>query len=300
MSTQHLVDHRQGISIAGIGVFVLSFDALLVRLANTDSVNIAFWRGALVCLSLLVFMAARKRLSEFRTYREHGVAALVVTLLYGINTALFVFSVNHTNVANAVVILSSSAFFAAIFSWWLLKEKIPLRTWVAIGVALTGVLVVFSGSIGLANWVGDLLALVLSILMGLTLTLLRRLPQLPKMPVVALSGCVTAVMALGFAQPLSLQPASYGWLAVMGLLQMPIASVMLMMATKYLPSPEVSLFLLIETVLGPFWVWLVLNESVPPLTLLGGSAILGAIFVHSWLALKQPKGRVPVPVDPPL
>ncbi|MCH8533042.1 MAG: DMT family transporter [Saccharospirillum sp.] len=295
-----LIDHRQGILIAGIGVFVLSFDALLVRLAGTSEFNVAFWRGTFVFISMSLFIIASGRLREFRQYWLHGWAALVVTVLYGINTGLFVISVSHTSVANTVVILSSSAFFAALFSWLIIRETIPLRTWVAILVAMVGVVVVFAGSMGLDNWRGDLVALLLAVLMGLTLTLLRRLPNLPKMPVVAMSGVVTAVLAFGFAQPLSLEPASYGWLALMGLLQMPIASVMLMMATKYLPSPEVSLFLLIEAVLGPVWVWLILNESIPPMTLVGGSAILGAVFVHSWLATRKPPARVDVPTSPPL
>ena len=300
MTPHHLIDHRRGITIAGIGVGVLSFDALLVRLADTDAFNVAVWRGALMCLSMLLFMMVSGRLKEFRAFRAHGLAALVVTILYGINSALFVFSINHTKVANTVVILSSSAFFAALFSWFILREKIPPRTWIAILVAMGGVLIVFAGSMGLSDWLGDLAALVLAILMGLTLTLLRRLPDLPKMPVVALSGLVTALLAVPFAEPLSLAPSSYAWLAVMGLVQMPVASVMLMIATRYLPSPEVSLFLLIETVLGPVWVWLVLHESIPPLTLVGGTAVLGAIFVHSWLALRRPRGRAATPMEPPL
>lgn len=295
-----LVDHRQGILIAGLGVFVLSFDALLIRLAGTSAANVAFWRGTLVFVSVLVFILASGRRGELAQYRAHGWAAAVVTVLYGINSALFVFSVSHTTAANTVVILSSSAFFAAFFSWLILREKVPLRTWVAIVVSLCGVITVFSGSLGLSNWLGDLLAVLLALMMGLTLTLLRRLPNLPKMPVVAFSGIITAVIAAAFSQPLSLSLESYSWLALMGLIQMPIASVLLMMATKFLPSPEVSLFLLIETVLGPIWVWLVLNEQVPPLTLVGGSAILGAVFVHSWLSLKNRRGRVINPLDPPM
>lgn len=295
MSTDHLIDHRQGISFAGLGVFVVSFDALLVRLAGADPASIAFWRGALICLSLLTFMTISGRLREFQVYRAHGWAALVVTIMFSVSTILFVFSVSHTNVANTVVILSSSAFFAALFSWLILKERVPLKTWIAIVVALAGVLVVFAGSFGISNWLGDLIALILAMMMGLSLTLLRRLPNMPKMPVVAMSGAMAAIFMLPFAQLFTLEPASYGWLAIMGLIQMPVASVMLMMATKFLPSPEVSLFLLIETVLGPVWVWLVLNESVPPLTLVGGSAILAAVFVHSWVALKSSKSRKRMP-----
>lgn len=295
-----LIDHRQGILIASLGVFVLSFDALLIRLAGTDPANVAFWRGALVFISVLLFIFVSGRRRELQQYRAHGWAAAVVTVLYGINSSLFVFSISHTTTANTVVILSSSAFFAAFFSWLILRENVPLRTWIAILISVGGVITVFSGSLGLANWLGDLLAIILAMMMGLTLTLLRRLPNLPKMPVVAFSGIITAGIAVGFADPFSLTVESYGWLAIMGLIQMPVASVLLMMATKFLPSPEVSLFLLIETVLGPIWVWVVLNETVPLLTLVGGTAIVGTVFVHSWLSLKNRRQGVAAPMDPPL
>ncbi|GGX41756.1 DMT family transporter [Saccharospirillum salsuginis] len=300
MSQTPIVDHRKGIAVASVGITVLSFDALLVRLAETQAFNITLFRGLFVFIALTALLAMRKQLSQFRVYRDHGRAALLVTLLYGINTALFVFSISATKAANTVVILSSSAFFAALFSWFLLREKIPLRTWVAIAVSLAGVVVVFAGSIGLESWVGDMIALLLALMMGLTLTLLRRLPDLPKIPVVAMSGLVTAAIGIGFTDLGDMTIVSYSWLAVMGLLQMPIASVMLMKATRYLPSPEVSLFLLIESVLGPVWVWLVLSETVPPLTIYGGAAILGAVFVHSWLALKHPLGSDVSPIEPPL
>jgi drug/metabolite transporter (DMT)-like permease len=281
------LDHRQGIWIAALGVVVLSFDALLVRLAATDPMNIAFWRGTLIFVSVTLFIQFSGQRKQWRLYRAHGGAALLVTLIYGVNSGLFVFSVSHTSVANTVVILSSSAFFAAFFSWLLLRERVALRTWIAIAVSVAGVLVVFAGSLGQPGSLGDALAIVLALSMGLTLTLLRRMPDLPKMPVVAGSGIVLAVLTWPLSSPLGLAPEQYGWLAVMGLVQMPIASVLVMMATRYLPSPEVSLFLLIETVLGPLWVLWVLNEAVPPLTLVGGSAILGAVAVHSWVSLRR-------------
>lgn len=298
--TTPLVDHRRGVLIASLGVLVLSFDALLVRLVDASPYDIGFWRGALVFVSMTGFIVVTGRAQQFRVYAAHGLAAVIITLLYGINTGLFVLSVNHTSVANAVVVLASSSFFAALFSWLLLRETIPLRTWMAILVALAGVLIVFAGSIGLDQWFGDALALLLAMLMGLMLTLLRRLPNLPKMPVVALSGLVTSLLCIAFAEPLTLGVGSYGWLAVMGLLQMPVASVLIMTATRYLPAPEVSLFLLIETLLGPVWVWLVLNETISSLTFFGGAAILGAIFVHSWLSLRRPQTDLVAPTDPPL
>ena len=211
---------------------------------------------------------------------------VLVATIYGVNATLFVLSVSHTSVANTVVILSSSSFFAAFFSWLFLRERVRLRTWIAMMVSVAGVITVSAGSFGLDSWLGDFLALLLALSMGLVLTLMRLYPELPRMPMVALSGVVIMLLAIPFSDPLELNRGSYLWLAIMGLVQIPLASVMIMSATRYLSSPEVSLFLVIETVFGPFWVWLVLSEKVPPLTLVGGTAILGAIIVHSWMSLR--------------
>ncbi len=282
------VEHRQGIVLAASGVLVLSFDALLVRLAGVDPWTVIFWRGMLMALSLSAILLLGGKLQLLPLLRRHWPCILLLATLYGINGTLFVLSVSLTSVANTVVILSSSAFFAAFFSWVLLRERVQRRTWAAIGVSLAGVLTVFAGSLGLESWLGDLLALILALSMGLVLSLMRRFNQIPRMPIVALSGLVMMTLALPYSTPLPLAANQFGWLALMGLVQIPLASVLIMSATRHLSSPEVSLFLLIETVLGPIWVWAALNEQVPPMTLVGGFIILAAIGVHSWLSLREP------------
>ncbi len=281
-----ITNHRLGIQLAAIGVLVLSFDALLIRLANADPWDVTFWRGLLTALSMSAVVLISGRHRDFNVLRRYWKGMLLVATIYGVNSTLFVLSVSHTSVANTVVILSSSSFFAAFFSWLFLRERVRLRTWIAMVVSVAGVITVSVGSFGLDSWLGDILALLLALSMGLVLTLMRLYPELPRMPMVALSGLVVMVLAIPFSDPVELNTGSYLWLAIMGLVQIPLASVMIMSATRYLSSPEVSLFLVIETVFGPFWVWLVLSEKVPPLTLVGGTVILGAIIVHSWLSLR--------------
>nr|WP_255537648.1 DMT family transporter [Motiliproteus sp. SC1-56] len=273
------------------GVLVLSFDALLIRLANADPWTVAFWRGILTTLSLGGLMVLTRRLDYLPLARRFWKAILALAVLYGVNGLLFVLAISHTSTANTVVILSSSAFFAAFFSWLLLREPVRRRTWAAIAVSIAGVIIVFAGSLGLASWRGDLLALILALSMGVMLSLMRRYAQIPRMLIIALSGLVMMGLALPMSQALILPAEQFAWLALMGLVQMPLASVLIMNATRYLSSPEVSLFLLIETVFGPIWVWLVIHEPIPPLTLVGGSVILAAISVHSWLALQEQRRR---------
>lgn len=283
-----VTDHRTGIRLAAVGVLVLSFDALLIRLADVGHWDVAFWRGALMALSMGLVALIRTQPAEWQHCRKHPLVLFFLAALYGINGTLFVLSVSFTSVANTVVILSSSAFFAALFSWWILREKVARRTWGAILVSIAGVLTVFAGSMGLSNWLGDLFALVLALSMGLLLTLMRVYAGLPRTLMIAMSGLVMVSLVAPFSTPFTLPGDSYIWLLLMGLVQIPLASVLLMSATRYLSSPEVSLFLLIETVFGPIWVWLFLNEQVPAMTFWGGCAILGAVTVHSWLSLKRP------------
>ncbi|WP_246481093.1 DMT family transporter [Motiliproteus sediminis] len=280
-------DHRRGIQLAASGVLVLSLDALLIRLAAVDPWVVAFWRGSLMLLTLGTLVLLSRQIRVGHLLRTAWRPLLGLAALYGINGTLFVLSISHTSVANTVVILSSSAFFAAFFSWLLLRERVRVRTWMAIVASIIGVLTVFAGSLGLDSWRGDGLALLLALSMGLMLSLMRRYPALPRILIVALSGAVMATIALPMAGSLAVPLERFGWLALMGLVQIPLASVLIMSATRYLSSPEVSLFLLIETVFGPIWVWWVLQETVTPLTLAGGAIILTAIMLHSWLALRE-------------
>lgn len=283
-------DHRRGMALAAAGVFVLSFDALLVRMAAADAWDVVFWRAWFICLSLAVVQLLRRRpwLPPGRNARRVGLAAAV---LLGIDMALFVLSVSHTRVANTVVILAASPLFAGIFTWLFLGERVRPRTWAAIAVAAAGIGAVFGGSMDLGLWRGDLLALLLALFMGAVLTLLRAQPALERIPLVCLSGLIGGLLAWPLADPLSLGAPSYAVLALMGLVQMPLALVLIATATRYLPAPEVSLFMLIESVLGPLWVWALLGEDPPPATFLGGLAVLGAVAVHSWLALAEARRR---------
>ncbi len=279
--------HARGLLIATAAVLLISFDALMVRLAGAPHWDIVFWRGWLIFFTFALWMLfSGQRIVLPPRRRDRWLIALSVVLLSG-NTTLFVLSVAHTAAANTVVILASSPFFAALFSWFFLRERVPLRTWLAIAAAVLGVVIVFGGGLELGTWLGDFYALALAVTVGAHLTILRHFPGVPRLPLVCLSGAIAGAMAIPFADPFALAPSSYWVLAVMGCLQMPLATLMLSVATRYLPSPEVSLFLLLETVLAPIWVWWALDEQVPALTLIGGVVILLTVAIHAVLALSE-------------
>ncbi|WP_280561738.1 DMT family transporter [Chromohalobacter sp. 48-RD10] len=277
-------DHGRGLLLVTIGVTVLSIDSLLVRLAATDGWNIIFWRGGLMGLSLGLLCLRGRRLA---TLRGNLGKSLASALLLAVTSCLFVLAVMNTKVANVVVILSAAPLFAAFFTRCFLLEPVALRTWLAIALAMLGMLLVFFGSLSGEGFVGDIYALIAATAIGGNLTLLRRHPHLDRIPPIAIGGGISAVVALPMATPLALAPQSYGVLALMGLLQMPLATALINSATRYLPSTEVALFYLVETLLGTLWAWWWLGEQPPHATLFGGSLILLTLFVNAWLGLRS-------------
>lgn len=279
---------RHGILLATTGVLVLSVDSLLIRLAATDGWTILFWRG----LFMLLALSAAAWLKDRRTGLSGFAVPMtwLLALLFTLSTAAFVLSVMLTTVANTVVLISAGPLFAALFSTWLLKEPVPLRTWLAITGACAGVLVVCADSLGTGHLQGDLLALGNAVLMGASMTLLRKHQALSRSLILAASGALLALLAAPLAAAL-IPPAESLWvLALMGLVQMPLSLVLLTDATRYLPAPEVSLFLLLETLLAPIWVWLLLGETVPAATFAGGGLIVLALVVHTLVGLRRTHG----------
>lgn len=268
----------------------MSADALLVRVALAESWNIVFWRGLFMFSSLAgVLLARHGRHAVIAVFRG-GWAALFSSILFGTGGTLFVTSVMLTSVANTVVILSSAPLFAAVFTWVFLKERVPSRTVIAICIGIAGVFLVFSGSLGGGALLGDLTAVLAACNVGANFTILRRYRSLERLPLICIGGLIMASIAFPFADPFSLEAKSYLVLGVMGLIQMPFSLIMIAKSTRYLPAPEVSLFILVETVLAPVWVWFFLGEQPPSRTLLGAALIIPVLVVHSWLGIKEVKG----------
>ncbi len=287
--------HLLGSGITAAGVFVLSFEALLVRIADTSGWNAAFWRGSLMMVMMLFVVLWRHGPSGFRVFRRQP-AAWVCGGLYGLSGFCFVSSLAHTAVANTVVLASSAPLFAALLTRVWLREAVAARTWLAIAVAFCGVAVVFAGSMSTGGWVGDVFALGAAFSLGSNFSVMRRHPGLPRFPLVFLGGAVTALLALPLADPLSLSPQGYLALALLGMVVIPIAYVGMAEGTRYLSSPEVSLFLLVEAALAPVWVWWVMGELPPRLTVLGGGLILGVLVLHAVLTLRALRRRPPAAI----
>ena len=227
--------------------------------------------------------------------RPHGLRRLVAIgrpelLVIVVNVCmhvLFVFAILNTTVANVLVIMSISPLLGATLSRFALGEPVAKRTWYTTVAVFIGLALIFSQSLGGGTLVGDLSAFAVAILLASNFVLLRCYRKVSMIPAVAWSMAVTAVITWFLATPTSLDGTAWVYVLLLGLVILPVSSAMITLGPRYLPAPEVGLIMLLETLLGPLWVWLVIREVPSIETLIGGAMILAALTWMSIAAIRE-------------
>jgi drug/metabolite transporter (DMT)-like permease len=283
-----LSDHRNGLLLTFTAVLILSPDALLVRLIECDLWSLLFWRCLLTGAVTALVLALRYRQRFWLSFVATGRTGLLSALVLCCGSLLFVSSLKQTTAANTLIILAATPVFSSLFSYLFLREKIALRTWLAISVCFIGILLLFSGSLKNGLLFGDLLALGATLMWSINIVILRHGRAVNMIPANVLGNLlvIPVVLLLG-AEPLAVSSADAGYLLLLGGLVLPISFAMITFGPRYLPAPEVSLILLTETILGPIWVWLALGETPQSTTLLAGLLIVGTLLLHTLLSLRQ-------------
>lgn len=285
-------DVLRGFLAAAAGGICFSFDLPLLRLAGLDPWTMILGRGILMFLALTGWWLVQHR-KERGSHRF--IAGLPGALVLGINTIaplVFIAAVTHTTASHVVFILALAPLLTAVLSWLFLRESVHPYTWAAAPMALVGVGIIVGDGMAAGNWFGDVMALGSALFTALVFVVSRG-SGAQIVTSLATGSLLAAVIALiAGANPANLlAPAAYGvpavvWLGINGLVVMPMAFTLLAMSPRYLPSTDVSMFLLLETILAPVWIWLLNGEQTSSRSLAGGLVIIFTLTAHSLWRLR--------------
>ena len=160
--------------MAFFGVFILSPDAVLIRLADADSWSILLWRGIFYALGILIILLITHRSKALNEVKKIGKDGVLIGILTGLGSVTFVFAVQLTSIASALVIISIMPMMTAIISWLILKEKSGIFTWFSMVLVFIGIYIVMDGEPKGSSLIGNLFALA-SVTFGATgFTLIRK------------------------------------------------------------------------------------------------------------------------------
>ncbi len=274
--------YHRGVALAVIAGIILSTLGIGVRLLEQASgMQIIFYRA----IGLLLFMGSvviiRHRGKSRRTLLDSGWLGIGAALAYTGASIAIIFALLNTTVANTMFVVSLAPLFAALAGWLFLRESVPFRTWVALSLALTGVLIMINGGLSTQGLIGIGFALGMAICYGTFSVCLRAGRDIDMLPPVCLSAATLGVIGWCYADSLHLPTQDIILCLAMGAFQLGLGSLLLTFAAQTVPAAQITLLAMLEVVLNPIWVWLGVGEVPATYTLAGGALIIGAIVYQA-------------------
>ena len=273
-----MLEYIKGILLTAAGVLILSVDGLLIRLIAADSFDLLFWRGLLMSVTIAFVLMLQKSTSS---WFPMDAAALRSSFFMVICTITFVVAINLSSMANVLVIISSQPLFAAVLWWIFLREMPQPVTWVAIFLSMIGIGWVLVGSWSEPNFTGDFLALVCCITLAAKFVNDRAVSHRDMTPALILAGLGTASISFFAGDPMGFSGDAWWYMIILCLLVSPLAFCLITIGPMRIPAAEVGMLMLLETAIGPVWVWLVLSEEPSATAIQGGSIVIGTLLLHS-------------------
>ena len=285
---------RRGALLVACAAMCWSSGGLIARLVTTSPWTTNLWRSLFASLFLALVLWMVRGRGIVAQWRAGGRPVLAVAICMALASTCFILSLAHTSVANTLILMSTGPYVAGLLGWVLLGERVAPRTWLTMGVALAGAVVMVSNSYRRGAMTGDLLAIVMAGSFAVATVLVRRHPEIQMAPAAALATALTALVALPLADPFQTAPRDLALLAFFGVGQFGVGFLLFMAGARLIPAAESSLIGMLEVVLGPLWVWLVLNERPGAASLTGGALILTALLANTLVDLVTPR-RAGVP-----
>jgi drug/metabolite transporter (DMT)-like permease len=269
-----------GMLVTFLGVAFFFPDALVVKMIGSDVMTIAVWRGLAAAGATLAAVALFDRSLWPGWAALITPVALSMVVLQGFGSLFFMASLGATSAANALLILATSPFLAAIFSRIFLHEKVDRATGLAIVAVFGGVLVIGSGSIQGGGLLGDFFALINAVTVAAYYVILRHAKGLRLIVPIGLGYALTSALAFPFAPMTPLDGYQMALTVLSGGVIFPGGAALLQIGPRYLPTPEVSMISMLEIVVGLLLVWWVLGQNPGTAMLIGGTVINVAIMAH--------------------
>lgn len=271
-----------GVVLVLLAAILLSTGGLILRhMESASPWQVLFYRSTAMAAAGLVLVALQYRGNIIGPFRRMGAGGLFAGTALAISMTGYVFAVMLTTVANAMFIISSAPFFAALLAWLLLRERVRPSTWLTIAAAMIGIGVMFVDGMAGRGLSGLIAALICAVTYAVLVVLLRRFRDVDMLPALTTASLLLIVVAGIMAEDLAPPLHDVLLACLMGVAQTGAGFFLVMLGARRVPAAEVSLLLLIEIILSPIWVWVVVVEVPTGIALIGGLIVFAAVVTQA-------------------
>jgi len=287
--------HRRALILMVIAPLLWSIAGVVTRnlspeLQAQGRFEITLWRSLFAAVFVGGYLLLVRR-DFLGALTRAGWPGLLSGCMWATMFICFMLALTLTSTANTLIVLAVAPLITAILARAVLKSPIPLRTWLAIAIAMAGIVWMFAGGLRIespASLLGMLIAFGAPLASAINFVVLKKRGQsVDLIPAVFLGGVISAVLMLPFALPLGAEPRDVALLAVLGFFQLGLPCMLLVIAARHLSATELALLALLEVLLGPLWAWLGAGEVPAGTTVFGGALVLGALVLNELAAARN-------------
>ena len=273
--------------LALIGVLILTPDTMVMRFSNLDRWPLMGWRGVLMGITLLIFWRlfqfsnTEKKISSIYSWQ-----GIIVIFAFAINSVTFTLGIQETSVMVVLTAVATMPVFAAILSIFLMNESQGWGGWLTIIASMVGVLIVVSdgnNAVGQpegSTVLGAIYGCITASGLALAFTMVRKYRELEVIPAAAIGSLISGIFGFLLSAEGSIFTAPVWTILTMGVLILPVSFGLISIAPRYTTSAIVSLVMLLEMVIGPFWVWIAIGERPSITMILGAFLVITVISFH--------------------
>ena len=117
-----LEDKQKGVLLSLCGILIITPDSLFIRLSNINSWDLVFYRGIIPFVLLFLGLVIYYKKNFLKIFMAIGIAGVLNALIVALTNITFVMSLENTNVANTLIMLTLAPFIAALLSMFFLNE----------------------------------------------------------------------------------------------------------------------------------------------------------------------------------
>ena len=256
-----------------------SLGGVLIKSIDWNPIAIAGTRSLIGSVLMLVVMP--------KAFRSISWSSLPAALAFSATVILFVIATKMTTAANAIFLQYTAPIYIALFSPWVLKERIALQDWLLIAIAVFGIGLFFLDRLTVDSLWGILLALTSGLTYAWLTILLRRQRDASPEAAALLGNILTFLFAIPWMFPVEHLAQNAPWLLLLGVFQLGLPYMIYAVAIRHVRALDASVICMIEPVLNPIWVMLMIGEHPAPWSIVGGGIVLLTSLVRTLMAARR-------------
>ncbi|MED3938104.1 DMT family transporter [Priestia megaterium] len=281
-----------------LSMIIFGTMGLIVRYIDLSSSEIALLSSSIGCLFLMIVFLMRKRTISWKLVRVNACILFFSGIALGGNWMFLYQAYDQTTLTNATLGYYFAPVFVMILSPFILKEQLPVKKIICIGIAIIGMLMIVGNGVS-ASGTEDLLGIFFGLLAAAcyaALMLLNKFIRLMgRLEITIIQLGITALLLLpyvflteGFGI-LGVSKSSVPFIIILGIVNTGIGFWLFFSGMEKLKGQSIAMLSYVDPFVAILISAVILREHMTIVQILGGALLLGSTFISENKFINFPK-----------